>query len=77
MSSSSSVTGDAVAGSSTRRQAYTNTLAHELAHYWFGDLVTMAWWDDTWLNEALGEWMDLIITDGVEPSFRHRDLREH
>ena len=58
-----------------RRQAYTNTLAHELAHYWFGDLVTMAWWDDTWLNEALGEWMDLIITEAVEPSFRHRDAR--
>lgn len=59
----------------SRRQAYTNILAHELAHYWFGDLVTMAWWDDTWLNESLGQWMDLIITDAVEPSFRHRDAR--
>jgi cytosol alanyl aminopeptidase len=59
----------------TRRQGYTNILAHELAHYWFGDLVTMAWWDDTWLNEALGQWMDLLITDAVEPTFRYRDAR--
>ena len=54
-----------------RKQFYANILAHELAHYWFGDYVTMAWWDDTWLNEALGEWMDMIITDAVEPSWRH------
>ncbi len=59
----------------SRRLAYTNILAHELAHYWFGDLVTMAWWDDTWLNESLAQWMDIIITDAVEPGFRHRDAR--
>jgi aminopeptidase N len=53
-----------------RRLAYTNILAHELAHYWFGDLVTLAWWDDTWLNEALGTWMDAIITDRAEPSWK-------
>jgi hypothetical protein len=59
----------------SRKQHYTNILAHELAHYWFGDLVTMAWWDDTWLNESLGQWMDLIITDAVEPAWRYRDAR--
>ena len=53
-----------------RRFGYANILAHELAHYWFGDLVTLAWWDDTWLNEALGSWMDAIITDRAEPSWR-------
>jgi aminopeptidase N len=58
-----------------RKQSYTNILAHELAHYWFGDLVTMAWWDDTWLNEALGEWSDMIITDAAEPGWRFRDNR--
>ncbi len=58
-----------------RRLGYTDILAHELAHYWFGDYVTLAWWDDTWLNEALGEWMDMTITDSVEPSWRYRDRR--
>ena len=59
----------------SRKQSYANILAHELGHYWFGDLVTMAWWDDTWLNEALGEWLDMNITDSVEPKWRYRDER--
>jgi aminopeptidase N len=59
----------------SRKQFYTNILAHELAHYWFGDLVTMSWWDDTWLNEALAQWLDATITDAVEPSWRLRDSR--
>ncbi len=58
-----------------RRQGYANILAHELAHYWFGDLVTTAWWNDTWLNEALGEWMDLIITDAVAPEWHLGDQK--
>ena len=58
-----------------RKQRYANILAHELAHYWFGDLVTMKWWDDTWLNEALGEWLDMIITQATEPAWRFRDGR--
>jgi len=45
-----------------RKLDYAGILAHELSHYWFGDLVTMAWWDDTWLNEALGEWSDMNAT---------------
>jgi aminopeptidase N len=34
----------------------SNTILHELAHMWFGDLVTMRWWDDLWLNESFAEW---------------------
>jgi aminopeptidase N len=58
-----------------RKQTGLNILAHELSHYWFGDFVTTAWWDDTWLNEALGEWLDLIITDTVAPEWKVRDGR--
>jgi len=56
-----------------RREAYTGILAHELAHYWFGDVVTPVWWDDTWLNEALATWMDAIIADRAEPGWKFLD----
>jgi len=58
-----------------RKQHAVNILAHELAHYWFGDLVTAAWWDDTWLNESLGSWMDQIITQAVAPEWHVADDR--
>jgi alanyl aminopeptidase len=44
--------------------------AHEMAHQWFGDLVTMAWWDDLWLNESFADWMAQKIVDEVHPELR-------
>ena len=52
-----------------QRLGLISTTAHELAHMWFGDLVTMTWWDDLWLNESLGSWMGDKITDEVAPEF--------
>lgn len=57
--------------STGRRISYANILIHELGHYWFGDLVTMAWWDDTWLNEGLTTWLDVKMTDAFEPTWRY------
>jgi alanyl aminopeptidase len=43
--------------------------AHELSHMWFGDLVTMEWWDDLWLNESFAEWMGDKVVMQVHPEF--------
>src|SRR5262249_1897713 len=42
---------------------------HEMAHQWFGDLVTLAWWDDTWLNESFASWMETKIVEGWKPDW--------
>jgi puromycin-sensitive aminopeptidase len=45
-------------------------ITHELAHQWFGNLVTMVWWDDLWLNEAFATWMAYKIVDQWRPEWR-------
>jgi alanyl aminopeptidase len=51
------------------RRAWVSVAAHELAHQWFGDLVTMAWWDDTWLNEAFASWLGEKVTGRFRPEW--------
>ena len=51
------------------RRAWASVSAHELAHQWFGDLVTMAWWDDTWLNESFASWLGEKVTDRLRPDW--------
>jgi aminopeptidase N len=45
-------------------------VAHELAHQWFGNLVTMKWWDDLWLNESFAKWMEHYAVDKLVPEWR-------
>jgi alanyl aminopeptidase len=47
-----------------------NVTAHELAHQWTGDTVTLAWWNDIWLNEAFATWMQQKVTEEVHPEYR-------
>ncbi|MHA5207317.1 M1 family metallopeptidase [Oenococcus oeni] len=51
------------------KQLVATVIAHELAHQWFGDLVTMKWWDDLWLNESFANMMEYVAVDAIEPSW--------
>ena len=55
--------------SAASRQQVALVVAHELAHQWFGNLVTMKWWDDLWLNESFANMMEYVSVDAIEPSW--------
>lgn len=56
-------------GQATKERVFA-MLAHEIAHQWFGNLVTMAWWDNLWLNEGFASWMGTKCTDALNPEWR-------
>jgi len=57
---------------SNRQRIYT-VVAHEMAHQWFGDLVTPAWWDDLWLNEGFASWMENKATTVLKPEWQAKE----
>ena len=61
---------DEKSGSTHAKMRVADVVAHEMAHLWFGDLVTMAWWNDLWLNEAFATWMSDKAVSNLKPEWR-------
>lgn len=63
---------DATRTAESARQNVHRVVAHEVAHQWFGNLVTMAWWDDLWLNEGFASWIEGKATGVLNPTWKTR-----
>eukprot|EP01035_Chromulina_nebulosa_P020946 gene20946-27148_t len=61
---------DEIKASNVSKQRVATVITHELAHQWFGNLVTMSWWDALWLNEGFASFMEDFAVDSIFPSYR-------
>ncbi len=61
---------DPATTSQSGREVITTVVCHELSHQWFGNLVTMKWWDDLWLNESFANVMEYVATDALFPEWQ-------
>ena len=64
---------DPATASVSTRQYIATVIAHELSHQWFGNLVTMKWWNNLWLNESFATLMEYLATDALHPNWRQWD----
>ncbi|XP_059227561.1 aminopeptidase N [Mustela nigripes] len=65
---------DPLSSSTGNRERVATVIAHELAHQWFGNLVTLEWWNDLWLNEGFASYVEYLGADYAEPSWNLKDL---
>uniref|UniRef100_A0A667ZZ12 Aminopeptidase n=1 Tax=Myripristis murdjan TaxID=586833 RepID=A0A667ZZ12_9TELE len=60
--------------SNSNKERIASIISHELAHMWFGNLVTLRWWNDLWLNEGFASYVEYLGADYAEPSWNVKDL---
>ncbi|XP_051978899.1 aminopeptidase N-like isoform X3 [Xyrauchen texanus] len=65
---------DSVISSNANKEKTATIIAHELAHMWFGNLVTLRWWNEVWLNEGFASYVSYLGADFAEPSWNVKDL---
>ncbi|XP_049929901.1 aminopeptidase N-like [Epinephelus moara] len=65
---------DEAFSSNSNKQRIATIIAHELAHMWFGNLVTLRWWNDLWLNEGFASYVEYLGADHAEPNWNVKDL---